>query len=257
MLDDHEELTGGLVSEGVVRIGATVRRPVSAQTPTIHRLLRHVRDQGVTWAPAVHGIDDEGREILDFLEGDVGHGRPEWLFSEDNLVAAGRALRQWHDATATFARSADDVWWAEPIEPAEVICAIDFAPYNHVFRDGRWAGAFDLDLCLPGPRLWDVAHTAYRYVPLTPGPDDSVAHHPSAEDSPFDHAQQRRRLELFLAAYAGDDAPVTVEQVLPWVVRRLDAMADWGETQPEPHPEHARMYRSHARWLASGGLDPS
>lgn len=35
-------LSGGDVSEGVVRVGDTVRRPLGAHSPAVHGLLRHL-----------------------------------------------------------------------------------------------------------------------------------------------------------------------------------------------------------------------
>lgn len=36
-----------------------------------------------------------------------------------------------------------------------------------MFEDGTLTGVIDLDLASPGPRVWDMAYTAYRFVPLT------------------------------------------------------------------------------------------
>jgi len=88
--DDATALEGGNMNEGVVRIGDTVRRGVSPWTPTIHRLLAHVRAQGVRWVPRVHGIDDEGREVLDFIPGEVRHDMPLWHRDESILADVAR-----------------------------------------------------------------------------------------------------------------------------------------------------------------------
>lgn len=255
---DHttETLAGGNMSGPVVRIGDRVHRQAGPQAPTIHRLLAHVRAQGVSWAPRVHGFDEAGREVLDFIPGDVVHDHPAFLWDERNLVAAASALRQWHDATATFPRTPSDVWWQPALEPQEVICHVDFAPYNHVFRDGRWAGAIDFDLCTPGPRVWDLAYTAYRYVPLTPHVADAVADGDAWGRSEFPHAEQRRRLRLFLDAYgSADGAAITSAAVLGAVPGRLDAMADWCAGQEDAGlRRNGVMYRAHARWIEDGAL---
>jgi len=79
-------LEGGNMNERVVRIGDTVRRATSPWTPTIHRLLAHVRAQGVRWVPRVHGIDDEGRKVLYFIPGEVRHDMPLWQRDESILA---------------------------------------------------------------------------------------------------------------------------------------------------------------------------
>jgi len=151
----------------VVRVGDTVRRIPGNCTPTIHRLLAHVRERGVTWVPAPLGYDDRGREILTFIPGDVPHEMPEWVWSEVVLTDAARSLRQWHDATIGF-DAAGSTWGLDARDLPEVICHSDFAPYNCVFRDGRLVGLIDFDFCTPGPRLWDIAYTAYRFAKRWP-----------------------------------------------------------------------------------------
>jgi aminoglycoside phosphotransferase (APT) family kinase protein len=250
---DEEILTGGHMNM-VVRIGDTVRRPAGAWTPTIHRLLCHARERGVSWAPVPQGYDDVGREILSFIAGDVPHEMPKWVWSEVVLTDVARALREWHDMTSGFNR-VGAVWSSDAHEPGEVICHNDFAPYNCVFRDGRFAGAIDFDLCSPGPRLWDIAYTAYRYVPLMP-PAKADVPDGACECSPFEVAEMCSRLGSFLAAYAGGSVPVRYSHatVFDMAVQRLGAIADWtanhvtrtGNTTLE---KHAQMYRAHARWI--------
>jgi len=69
LLDGHR-LEGGNVG-GAVRIGSTVRRPTGPWTPSVHRLLRHVRDAGLRCVPEVLGTDARGREVLSYLPGTV------------------------------------------------------------------------------------------------------------------------------------------------------------------------------------------
>jgi len=40
---------------GAVRVGETVRRPAGAWTPTVQRLLCHLREQGLDWVPELQG----------------------------------------------------------------------------------------------------------------------------------------------------------------------------------------------------------
>jgi len=172
-MDDRQALSGGNMG-GAVRVGSTIRKRTKRQSATIQRLLTHVRARGVTWVPEALGTDEQGRDVWSFIAGEVIHDHPAWLWSIDILTTVARRLRQWHDATASFERRPDDVWWWPGKLPADVICHVDFAPYNHVFRKGEFVGAIDFDICYPGPRLWDLAYTAYRYVPLTPRADEPL-----------------------------------------------------------------------------------
>jgi len=247
-------LSGGHMST-VVRVGDTVRRSAGRWTPTVHRLLAHARARGVSWVPEPLGYDELGREVLSFTPGDVPHQMPPWVWSEPVLTDVARALRQWHDATADFEASGS-VWSLESREPREVICHSDFAPYNCVFRAGRFAGAIDFDLCAPGPRLWDIAYTAYRFVPLMP-PVGSDLPDGAGERSPFDVGQGGVRLDAFLSAYAGGDVARKFSHaaVVRAVIERLGALAAWttshaAKTAQSELASHAEMYRAHAEWLA-------
>jgi hypothetical protein len=249
----EELLRGGFVNT-VARVGDTVRRNAGPQTPTIHRLLSHVRARGVRWVPEPRGFDERGREILSFVPGEVPHDMPPWVWSDGVLLGVARALREWHDATVDFELEGA-VWEPPPREPREVVCHSDFAPYNCVFLDGRFTGAFDFDLCTPGPRLWDLSYTAYRFVPLMPPRDASDFDEPG-ERSPFSLADMRARLDAFLDAYGAGDPARRYERaaLVAATVERLHAIAAWTRefVAKGGSPElagHAAMYRAHAGWL--------
>ena len=247
----EEPLAGGYMSR-VVRAGDTVRRSAGPWTATTQRLLAHVRACGVGWVPEPRGLDEQGREVLSFIEGEVPHAMPAWVWSPAVLTDIARALREWHDATASF-DCTGAVWQSEPREPAEVVCHWDFAPYNCVFRDGRFAGAFDFDLSAPGPRLWDLAYTAYRFVPLMPPQDDPEAG--PGERSPFAWHDGLARAGAFLAAYANGGTPAYSREVLVRAAAdRLATIAAWTDAFAEKTGQralaaHGAMYRNHAGWL--------
>ncbi|MGI5157868.1 HIT domain-containing protein [Microbispora sp. CA-102843] len=189
---DEEELTGGGVNR-VVRVGGTVRRPARRWTPAVRALLDHLAAAGFGGAPRAHGCDGEGREVLDFLPGEVpGYPLPPYAMADEALAGVGVLLRDYHDATVGFAPPEGADWYFSPRGPAEVVCHGDVAPYNCVFREGRPVAFIDFDTAHPGPRVWDVAYAAYRFVPLhDPGRDGSA---PGVEE-------QARRLRLFADAY--------------------------------------------------------
>lgn len=251
----EEPLSGGNVSH-VVRVGQTVRRSAGPWTSTVQGLLAHVRDRGVTFVPEPQGFDDAGREVLSFIPGVVPHQLPDWIWSEPVLEDCARTLRQWHDATAGY-RPADAVWGLRARAPREVVCHNDFAPYNTVFRGRRLVGLIDFDACAPGPRLWDMAYVAYRFVPLMPPPQPSLAPQGS-ECSPFQWEETLRRLKIFLTVYAAKDGRerCAVADCIETAAQRIRALADWtdehGACGDRPELlEHARVYREHAEWLDS------
>lgn len=255
----EEALSGGKMG-GAVRVGATVRKPGQPQSATIRRLLSHVRAQGVTWVPEPLGTDAAGRDVWSFIPGEVIHDLPAWLWSADILTDVARRLREWHEATASFERRPDDVWWWPGKLPTEVICHVDFAPYNHVFAERRFVGAIDFDICYPGPRLWDLAYTAYRYLPLTPHVDEPVVDGSAWARTQLLPSQIRERIGAFLDAYAGGDAELrySASSLLGYVPPRLLAMADWCDRQAdEALRRNGVMFRVHARWIADGARGPA
>ncbi|MEJ3748101.1 aminoglycoside phosphotransferase family protein [Actinomycetes bacterium KLBMP 9797] len=211
---DDEEFRGGVNT--VRRTGDVVRRPAGPWTPAVHALLAHVTAAGFAGAPRPHGFDADGREVVDFIPGEVGHyPLPGYVRSDATIEAVGRLLRAYHDATVDFTPPPGATWFLPPRAPAEVICHGDVAPYNCVFRDGRPVAFIDFDTVHPGPRVWDLAYAAYRFVPL------AAASNP---DSYGTVADQARRLRLLCDAYGVDGADRS--RLVPAVLDRLEAVID-------------------------------
>jgi hypothetical protein len=210
--DSHEEVLAGGNMTAVVRVGDTVRRAAGPWTPTIHAFMRHLRASGFDLVPEPLGIDEKGREIISFLPGETAsYPLPDFAWSEATLAAVAKCLRTFHDASVGFVAPEDATWQWPAHQPAEVICHNDFAPYNLMFEDGRLTGVIDLDLASPGPRVWDMAYTAYRFVPLTD---------PANPDAPFPGThEQTRRLGAFCAAY--DDQRIRPSDVLDAAAAKL------------------------------------
>ncbi|MFC1420173.1 phosphotransferase [Streptacidiphilus cavernicola] len=215
-------------------------------TPTVHRLLDHLAARGFAGAPRAHGLtEDGGREILDFVPGEVGHyPLSAAMRSDEALRAAATLLRALHDASADFPRRPEDVWQLPPREPAEVICHGDAATYNCVFRDGLPVAFIDFDTAHPGPRVWDVAYTVYRFVPL---------HAPGSDEGTLPPAEQGRRLRLFADEYGlgPDERAVLVRTVsdrLHALVRFMNERAAAGDAAFARHlaDGHHRLYLADA-----------
>ncbi|AUX19636.1 uncharacterized protein SOCEGT47_000880 [Sorangium cellulosum] len=131
-VDGREEVLEGGGTTVVTRVGQTVRRPLRPWSAAVHRLLEHLRAAGFAGAPRFLGTDGV-REILDYIEGEVGnYPLPEQARGERALASAARLMRSYHDATVALADQRPDGWQLPPIEPVEVVCHGDFAPYNCV-----------------------------------------------------------------------------------------------------------------------------
>lgn len=196
----HEiPLQGGDVTDGVVRVGDTVRRPVSSVTPAVHALLRHLEDAGFAGAPRVLGVDEFGREVLTYLPGATGL-RLESV-SNEALGCLGGLLRAYHDATVGFPLAMEGWEGGSNDDRApEVIGHCDLTPDNVIFRVGSGPGArlglpyamIDFDLARPTTRLFDVVTTLRHWAPIA---------------DPFDRAPLLRnvdvgaRLRLFCDSY--------------------------------------------------------
>jgi aminoglycoside phosphotransferase (APT) family kinase protein len=176
--DTEDRLQGGNISGEIVRIGATVRRPTGPWSPSVHALLRHLEQRRFTGAPKLLGVDDEGREVVEYIPGEVpwpaAHRR--LLGSAASVVRMGRLLRAFHRAVADF-DAGDDAIWQFPEMAADalvhaderglIICHNDATAWNLVIGDQRWA-FIDWDAAGPRPPIWDVAYCAIGVIPISP-----------------------------------------------------------------------------------------
>jgi hypothetical protein len=216
-VSEEEILTGGNMTD-VVRVGETVRRKVGPWTPAIHALLEHIRQRGFLRAPVPLGYDEQGRESISLLPGSVAvYPLEDHVLSDAMLQDVARMLREYHDASVDFVPPEDAQWQWSAHEPREVVCHNDFAPYNLLFMNRGLTGVIDFDTASPGPRVWDMAYTAYRFVPLT-APANPDVHHPGLPE-------QRRRLALFCETYGvPENGP---RQVATMTIERLRELVEF------------------------------
>src|SRR6476620_4167397 len=194
------ELKGGIANAGsVTRVGEHVLRPSNAHTQTIHRLLRHLADEGFGGAPVPVGVDQDGRERLRFVVGDVAlPPYPHWARTDAALASIARLMSRFHRAARTFASSASTTWSDEMADPegGPVICHNDVCLENVVFRDGEAVALLDFDFAAPGQPTFDLAAFARMCVPV----DDDI----SAEKLGWQPADRPVRLRAVCDAYGLD-----------------------------------------------------
>jgi aminoglycoside phosphotransferase (APT) family kinase protein len=181
----EQPLPGGFVTE-VVRVGDTVRRRPAP--PFVHRLLDHLAD----WpgAPRLFGIDEQGREILSFVDGVVPWQSP--IRSPESLIGVARLVREFHDRTAGTALAGAE----------EVVCHNDLSPKNTVYRGERPVAFIDWDIAAPGARIHDVAHVCWQYLGLGP--------------TVTDIAETATLLRLICETYGEIDRARLVDTILWW-----------------------------------------
>ncbi len=68
---EEEVLHGGNVADQVVRIGSTVRKPVTDATPAVEALLEHLAAVDFPAAPSSLGRDKQGRHVLEYVPGQL------------------------------------------------------------------------------------------------------------------------------------------------------------------------------------------
>lgn len=202
-------LPGGNVG-GAVRVGATVRRPTGAWTPAVHALLAYLAAAGLDAIPKVRGVDDQGREILDYVAGDTADAHdpwPAWVWSDSLLVQTAKWLRRYHDAVVGFRADGITRWRFSdrPLADDEIVCHHDVSPYNVVVGfdpagDAQLRCVIDWDVAGPAKPLDDLAFMAWNFLPCWEFDND---------------AEVVRRLRLLARTYGGVSASELLEGIEP------------------------------------------
>lgn len=236
-MNAEHPLAGGVDNAGaVVRVGDTVRRPGGAAATQVRLFLAHLRERGFAGAPRFLGVDERGREVLDYLDGDVAvPPYPDWVADEGLLVSVARLQRALHDAAAGFRLPAGTHWPARRLPvgaQGNLVCHADLCVENVVVRGGRAAAFIDFDLATPADPLFDIAVAARHWVPLR---------------DPVDIADARcgadlaRRFDLFASAHGldGGHRARLVGLLGPFLD---DALRNTRRRAESGHPGFARMW---------------
>ena len=194
--DEEVPLAGGIANKGeVVRIGATVRRPVRPTSLAVRCLLDHLEAVGFKEAPRFLGLDEKGREVFGYIPGEVGippfNG---WVTSDAAVAEVARLLRRYHEAVASFDWRQTQGWSEELADPTgdAIICHNDVCVENVVFREGRAVGLLDFDFAAPGAEVWDAAMTGRMWAPMA---------HPGCRTAWPSGLDAAHRLGVFARAY--------------------------------------------------------
>ena len=248
-MEEKQLLTGGREGK-IAREKDCVIRPANPWTPHVHAFLTYLHAQGLDCVPRPMGVNGHGQEVVSFVEGTVySDSLPEKIMTDDVLDDVAALLRRYHDLGAGYvARLTGQEEWMLPARtPAEVMCHGDFAPYNLTFVEGKVHGVIDFDTLHPGPRLWDIAYAAYRWVPFV------SASNPDYREA---LAGQMRRLRRFADRYGLDEKGR--RQLPAMMVERLQALVNYMEQEAAGANEdvqrniaegHLRLYLDDIRYL--------
>jgi Ser/Thr protein kinase RdoA (MazF antagonist) len=151
-------LAGGAITDGVVRVGDTVRRPPHHASQLMRDVLVQLELAGFDAAPRWLGFDEQGRDILTWIDGEtyvergqmhpyIGDPPVRITFSDEQVAAVMRLLRRYHDAFG------DDI-----------VCHGDFGPWNIVWREGLPVAVIDFDNAYRGDAADDVAYALRMFV---------------------------------------------------------------------------------------------
>lgn len=249
---DAEPLQGGQQTDEILRIGDRVHRTNQPWSPAVRGLLDHLETKAPGVAPESFGLDDEGRDVISFVEGEVGHyPLTSSMRSNESLVELAQTIRRYHDATAELANRLDLPWATVDPDPErrEVICHNDLAPYNTIYQDGTPRVIFDFDHAGPGSRVRDISLAVYRFVPLSTDARCPTFGWPTPPDRP-------ERLTRFLDAYG----PLSTGGLIGMVEERIRDLRKniirLAESEPEraaPHLEsdHVGAYNGDLDWIAA------
>jgi len=223
-------LAGGAQMPEPTLVEGTVRRSAHARSPQVQELLRHLEAEGFDGAPRPLGYDDQGREVVSFIEGDVLDA-PPYRLSDACLVSAAHLVRRFHDAAATSPLRGD----------AETVCHGDLGPHNTVFRNDRAIAIIDWsETVAPGSRAEDFAHAVWCFADLIE-PDVPIK-------------AQARAADLMCAEYPGMTPAIVVDELAARFLRARDRNAATGNARPVAVFERLLQWLDeHGDQIVSGG----
>jgi aminoglycoside phosphotransferase (APT) family kinase protein len=167
-----------------------MRRPTHDRSAYVDALLQHLAGVGFGGVPRPLGYDDQGRQILTFIEGEVPASEGPYRFTDKRIRSATALIRAFHDVTAASTFRADQ----------EVVCHGDLGPHNTVFHGERAVAIIDFDDDVgPGRRVDDFAQAVWSFADLT--------------SSEVTVAEQARKARVMCDIY-GDVTPGAVVQAL-------------------------------------------
>lgn len=218
----------------IERIGDTVHRPTHHWTLSVHNLLNYLQSVDFKYSPRVLGFDENGREVLSYIDGQSGVDGWSKIVTDEGLRKFAKLLRDYHNAIADYAPPDDAVWACATGVPGngQIMCHGDFGPWNIVWQGDEPVGIVDWDLVVPAEPRFDVLYALEYSAPFRDNENAIKWHH-------FSEVPNRKhRINIFAEAYGlaelGDmvtDVAAMQRQVAVFekqlAERGLQPQADW------------------------------
>lgn len=149
-MNDEIILSGGRSTEGVVRVGNTVRRPHKKESEFTNSFLSFLQECGYEYSQKYLGRDERGRDIFEYVEGfvpaDIGKTTQEQLCEFIKIV------RRFHDLSLQF------------MCMNQIVCHNDLSPCNTVFLDNKPVSIIDWDSACVGERWEDLTYILWLWI---------------------------------------------------------------------------------------------
>lgn len=149
-MDNEFTLSGGRSTDGVVRVGNTVRRPHKNESEFANSFLSFLWENGFSHSQRYIGRDEHGRDIFEYIKGfvpdDIGNTTLE------QLCEFMKVVKNFHDLSLQFTHT------------NQVVCHNDLSPCNTVFVDDKPVAIIDWDSARIGERWEDLAYILWLWI---------------------------------------------------------------------------------------------
>ena len=250
-MDNLETLDGG--REGKIKkSGDKVIRPANKWSADVHKFLDYLISEGFYSVPKPYGFTEKNEEILSYVPGIAyNYPLPEVFLDDEMIILSAKLLKRYHEIGRNYIAKlcGNEEWMLPIVEPIEVMCHGDFAPYNVTLVSGKPTGIIDFDTLHPGPVLWDIAYAVYRWVPFTS---------PENPDHYDDIDEQIRKVKVFMDAYGATQQQR--EELPKMMVKRLKALTDYMTAQADDGNEdfaknledgHVKIYLNDINYITN------